>query len=145
MPRNIVTVIPDPGRTMEGLRDTGYSFETSVADLVDNAIAANATTIDISVQRDLRGRIRLTIADNGDGMDSKHLQEGMTYGSPRRPGSGQSREVRPRSQDRFNRLVSPPFGSLPAFRRSRADHGYLGPRLRSQSWRVATRDYRRGR
>ena len=85
MPRNIVTVIPDPGRTMEGLRDTGYSFETSVADLVDNAIAANATTIDISVQLDLRGRIRLTIADNGDGMDSKHLQEGMTYGSPRRP------------------------------------------------------------
>jgi len=70
---------------MEGLRDTGYSFETSVADLVDNAIAANATTIDIRVQMDLLGRVRLSITDNGDGMDSKHLQEAMTYGSPRRP------------------------------------------------------------
>ena len=85
MPQTIVTVIPDPGRTMEGLRDTGYSFETSVADLVDNAIAAHATRVDIRVQMDLLGRIRLAIADNGDGMDSKHLQEAMTYGSPRRP------------------------------------------------------------
>ena len=32
--------IPNPGRTIEGLRDTGYNFETAVADLVDNSIAA---------------------------------------------------------------------------------------------------------
>ena len=85
MPEETVPLIPDPARTMEGLRDMGYSFETAVADLVDNSIAANATTVDISVQLDFRGRVRLAIADNGDGMDRKHLVEAMTYGSVRRP------------------------------------------------------------
>jgi len=69
---------------MEGLRDTGYSFETAVADLVDNSIAADATIVDISVQLDWRGQVRLSMADNGYGMNSQHLQEAMTYGSPKR-------------------------------------------------------------
>ena len=85
MPEEAVPLIPDPARTMEGLRDMGYSFETAVADLVDNSIAANATTVDITVQLDFRGQVRLSIADNGDGMDREHLQEAMTYGSLRRP------------------------------------------------------------
>ena len=85
MPEEAVPLIPDPARTMEGLRDMGYSFETAVADLVDNSIAANATTVDINVQLDFRGQVRLSIADNGDGMDRDHLQEAMTYGSVRRP------------------------------------------------------------
>ena len=84
MPQETVTAVPDPIRTMEGLRDTGYSFETAVADLVDNSIAANATNIEIHVQMDFRGQLKLTIADNGDGMDRKHLEEAMTYGSPKR-------------------------------------------------------------
>ncbi|MCY4652695.1 MAG: ATP-binding protein [Dehalococcoidia bacterium] len=80
-----VQVIPDPGRTIEGLRDTGYSFETAVADLVDNSIAAGATVVDITVQLDLRGQVRLSLADNGCGMDHDGLVQAMTYGSPRRP------------------------------------------------------------
>ena len=84
MPEETVPLIPDPARTMEGLRDMGYSFETAVADLVDNSIAANATTVDISVQLDFRGQVRIAIADDGDGMDRKHLEEAMTYGSVRR-------------------------------------------------------------
>ena len=85
MPEETVPLIPDPARTMEGLRDMGYSFETAVADIVDNSIAANATTVDISVQLHFRGQVRLAIADNGDGMDRKHLEAAMTYGSVRRP------------------------------------------------------------
>ena len=84
MPEETVPLIPDPARTMEGLRDMGYSFETAVADLVDNSIAANASAVDISVQLDFRGQVRLAIADNGDGMDRNHLEEAMTYGSVRR-------------------------------------------------------------
>lgn len=84
MPVETVPLIPDPARTMEGLRDMGYSFETAVADLVDNSIAANATTVDIKVQLDWRGQVRLAIADDGDGMDRNHLQEAMTYGSVKR-------------------------------------------------------------
>ncbi|MDT0636246.1 ATP-binding protein, partial [Spectribacter hydrogenooxidans] len=77
--------IPDPGRTMEGLRDTGYNFETAVADLLDNSIAAEASKIDISVIRDFRGYIRLSIADDGCGMDHDGLVQAMQYGSPERP------------------------------------------------------------
>ena len=84
MPQETVSLIPDPARTMEGLRDMGYSFETAVADLVDNSIAANATAVDINVRLDFRGKVTLAIADNGDGMDRRHLEEAMTYGSVKR-------------------------------------------------------------
>lgn len=80
-----IVSIPDPGRTMEGLRDTGYDFETAVADLVDNSIAAEATKVDVLVGRDFRGNIRLLISDNGVGMDKGGLIQAMQYGSPKRP------------------------------------------------------------
>ena len=59
---------PDPERVMVGLRDTGYEFETAVADIVDNSIAANATKVQLFLNADFRGNIRLSIADNGDGI-----------------------------------------------------------------------------
>ena len=40
---------PDPSRVMEGLRDTGYDFNTAIADLIDNSIAANATVVKVHV------------------------------------------------------------------------------------------------
>src|SRR5690606_24625945 len=80
-----IVSIPDPGRTMEGLRDTGYNFETAVADLIDNSIAADATKVDIQVALDFRGNIRLLISDNGTGMNKDGLIQAMQYGSPRRP------------------------------------------------------------
>ena len=76
--------VPDPGRTMEGLRDTGYSFETAIADLVDNSIAASALNIDILINQDFRGNVRVSIADDGEGMDRDGLIDAMRYGSPRR-------------------------------------------------------------
>lgn len=79
-----IEAIPDPGRTIEGLRDTGYQFETAVADLIDNSIAAGATKVDIKVVQSYRGEVRFLIADNGSGMDREGLQRAMRYGSPRR-------------------------------------------------------------
>ena len=79
-----IVAIPDPARTMEGLRDTGYNFDTAVADLLDNSISAGATEIDIQVRQDFRGRIRISIADNGHGMDRETLIQAMQYGSPKR-------------------------------------------------------------
>ena len=80
-----IETIPDPGRTITGLRDTGYNFVTAVADLVDNSIAATATQIDIRVELDFRHAVRLTIADNGCGMGRDKLIQAMKYGSPARP------------------------------------------------------------
>lgn len=76
---------PDPERVIVGLRDTGYEFNTAVADIVDNSIAANAQHIVLDLAADFRGNIRLMIADDGDGMDVEGLTKAMQYGSPSRP------------------------------------------------------------
>ena len=81
----ILEVLPDPKRMIEGLRDTGYEFNTAIADLVDNSIAASATVISISIGMDFRGNLRLSIADNGTGMNKSDLINAMKYGSAERP------------------------------------------------------------
>ncbi|PGZ77308.1 ATP-binding protein [Priestia megaterium] len=77
-------VPPHAIRTIEGLRDTGYEFNTAMADIIDNSIAANATIIDIFIEMDFIGDITIYIADNGIGMDEEGLEKAMTYGSPQR-------------------------------------------------------------
>jgi hypothetical protein len=78
-------LIPDPQRMIEGLRDTGYEFNTAIADIVDNSIAATATVVDIKVDADVRGNILVSIADNGHGMDQGGLENAMRYGARVRP------------------------------------------------------------
>lgn len=77
-------VPPHAIRTIEGLRDTGYNFNTAMADIIDNSIAADATLIDISIEMDYEGELTIYIADNGIGMDLPGLESAMTYGSPQR-------------------------------------------------------------
>ncbi len=72
---------PDPERIVEGLRDTGYNFNTAIADIIDNSIAANASKVNIIINMDPAGKITVYIADNGTGMDKKGLINAMTYGS----------------------------------------------------------------
>ena len=62
-------LLPDPERIVNGLRDTGYNFNTAVADIVDNSIAANATKINIEVNMDPNMQVKVYFADNGCGMD----------------------------------------------------------------------------
>ncbi len=70
--------------TMEGLRDTGSDFETAIANIVDNSIAANAGVVDIQINQDFQGNVRVSIADDGDGMDREGLIAAMRYDSRRR-------------------------------------------------------------
>lgn len=76
---------PSAARLVESLRDTGYTFTTSIADIVDNSVSAKATKINISLEVDFGLRPVLMIADNGTGMDKDGLVKAMIYGSPRRP------------------------------------------------------------
>ena len=76
------TVIPEPSRLLEGLRDTGYDFYTAVADIIDNSIAANATKIMVTAYITMVEGIRVSIADNGVGMNRDELIEAMRYGAP---------------------------------------------------------------
>ena len=80
-----IIVEPDPKRMIEGLRDTGYSLNTAVADLIDNSIAAEANCIKIWVKMDYAGNIKLMISDDGIGMNRDELISAMKYGSPARP------------------------------------------------------------
>ena len=72
---------PDPGRMIKGLRDTGYEFNTAIADIIDNSIAAEAEFVSVNLNMNLRGDVRITIADNGIGMDRDTLINAMKYGS----------------------------------------------------------------
>lgn len=75
---------PDPERVMEGLRDTGYNFNTALADIIDNSIAADATRIDIAVDLNPKGDVTVYVADNGYGMNEDGLKNAMRYGSKQR-------------------------------------------------------------
>jgi len=76
---------PSAARLVESLRDTGYTFTTSVADIVDNSVAADAGEVIISLGLEFGGIPVLMIADNGKGMNEEELKMAMTYGSPKRP------------------------------------------------------------
>jgi hypothetical protein len=78
-------VKPSPERVIEGLRDTGYTITTAVADIIDNSVTAGATTINLNIFQRFGEDPVLLLADNGSGMDADELEKGMMYGSPKRP------------------------------------------------------------
>lgn len=72
-------VLPDPVSLIESMRAIGYTTETAVADLVDNSISANASTI--RIEYDASREPFVAILDNGDGMDAVELTNAMRHGS----------------------------------------------------------------
>lgn len=75
---------PDAPRLIYGLRDTGYSFNTAAADIIDNSIAANAEEVNVRIELAEDGRKFVCFGDDGDGMDSAMLFNAMRYGAPAR-------------------------------------------------------------
>lgn len=71
--------IPFAPSLIESMRSLGYSFESAIADIVDNSISANASKIDIKVS--LGKNPYIIIFDNGCGMDKNEIEEAMRYGS----------------------------------------------------------------
>lgn len=84
MKENDIMLPPDPARIMEGLRDTGYNFNTAIADIIDNSIAAGAKNVNILLQMDPIGEVFVYIADDGCGMNFDELKNAMKYGSAER-------------------------------------------------------------
>jgi hypothetical protein len=64
---------------IESMRSLGYSFDTAVADLIDNSVSANAKSINILL--DPSDNPQLIIFDDGLGMDSTTLEEALRFGS----------------------------------------------------------------
>jgi hypothetical protein len=70
-------------RTMIGLKDQGYSFNSAVGDIIDNCLSpkVKSTEIKLLFDKNANGHFYLRIFDNGVGMDSATLLEAMRYGS----------------------------------------------------------------
>lgn len=77
-----VELPPNPQRLVQILAAVGHTLPSAVADLVDNAISADASEIAITFGRPDGGHGRwMSIVDNGSGMDKSRLREAMTIGS----------------------------------------------------------------
>lgn len=70
---------PKPGILIESLRDIGYSFNTALADIVDNSISAGSTLIQILIPPD--ETLAISVVDNGRGLPRDELLEAMRLGS----------------------------------------------------------------
>ncbi len=75
-------------RFIQSTRDSGYKNTSSaIAELVDNALQAGATTISIQVVIAVSARlypIRVSVADNGEGMNPETLRQALRFGGSSR-------------------------------------------------------------
>jgi hypothetical protein len=72
---------PDYEHFIHALRSVGYSFEESVADIIDNSLDAGASHVSVRFVVREDKSVDLLIADNGNGMDEEALREAMVFGT----------------------------------------------------------------
>ena len=70
---------PIPSVLIESMRDIGYSFESAIADIIDNSITAGAKHIQIEVRSE--GNPAVAIIDDGDGLSRDQLIAAMRMGA----------------------------------------------------------------
>ncbi|MDF1878858.1 ATP-binding protein [Sulfurimonas sp. SAG-AH-194-C20] len=73
-------MLPKASSLIESLRDIGYSFESAIADIIDNSITANAKNIKIYFDFHNQN-LSLAIIDDGYGMTESEIIEAMRAGS----------------------------------------------------------------
>ncbi|MBU2326930.1 MAG: ATP-binding protein [Alphaproteobacteria bacterium] len=65
---------------LEALRGLGYSTAAALADVVDNGVSAGATQVHVRFDWD-GGSSRISVLDDGHGMDDAELETAMTLGA----------------------------------------------------------------
>lgn len=70
---------PKAGAMIEALRGLGYTTATALADIIDNSISAGATRVEVNFGWRARNS-RVTILDNGNGMNESELDKAMRLG-----------------------------------------------------------------
>lgn len=88
-------VNPDPSGTIISLGSLGYSLEAAVADLIDNSIAANATTVDLATSW-AGDASWIALVDDGVGMGTDAITTAMMIA-----GRGPATERSPDDLGRF--------------------------------------------
>lgn len=76
------TKTPPAKALINALRSIGYSFQTALADIIDNSISAEADRIQVIANPDVNEPY-VAIFDNGHGMGRAELDNAMTLGSNR--------------------------------------------------------------
>ena len=72
--------IPQADQLMGSMRHMGYSFESAVADVIDNSISASSENIRLLFPMDRMDPLCMGILDDGYGMSNEALFEAMRYG-----------------------------------------------------------------
>ena len=74
------STLPNAGKLMESLRHTGYDNYHAIADIIDNAIDADAQNIWVEIHQK-KGDFEIKVADDGVGMNEDKLTEALKLGS----------------------------------------------------------------
>lgn len=72
---------PSADILMNSMRSMGYSFESAIADIVDNSLAKQSTKIELKFPVNPLEEPFVAICDNGTGMTPQGLYNAMKYGS----------------------------------------------------------------
>lgn len=72
-------VVPYAPVLVESTRSIGYSFESALADIIDNSLGSNSRNVWIYYESS--DNPVLSVIDNGLGMDNSELESAMRYGS----------------------------------------------------------------
>lgn len=81
---------PQAELLLHSLRSVGYSEESAIADIVDNAISASANEIRITFDWEKQ---EVSIIDNGEGMEKDELYKNMQIGSSDPSASRSSKDL----------------------------------------------------
>jgi hypothetical protein len=73
--------VPRADALMGSMRSMGYSFESAIADVIDNSISANCSFVKLFFPKEITDKIAVGILDDGEGMPEDILFEAMRYGS----------------------------------------------------------------
>ena len=72
--------VPKADSLMGSMRSIGYTFESAIADIIDNSISANAKNIQLSFPTEASNCF-VSIMDDGMGLTEDELFNAMRYGS----------------------------------------------------------------
>jgi hypothetical protein len=71
---------PNAAKLVSSLRNTGYNSYAAIEDIIDNSIDAQARTISVLIENENK-ELRITISDDGHGMNEEILDEALKLGS----------------------------------------------------------------
>lgn len=104
-----IDLSPSASSLIESIRSIGYSFDSAIADIIDNSISAKSKNVEVRINIQPDGKVDVRILDDGYGMTQDALRTAMSLG-----------------------------GKGPNFDRSESDLGRFGLGLKTASFSQAT-------